>query len=110
MPSSRRIFTSGGGSGSRNLNSSMDMDTSGDDVASTAPPKSLLEPLRALADNWDVDIARDLEAYADRLARVTFTFSGDKSARLNFAEAALVIENLAAFDFEKIYEITSRAG
>jgi HAD superfamily hydrolase (TIGR01509 family) len=40
----------------------------------------------------------------------TIVTPGIYTADHAFAEAALVIENLAAFDFEKIYEITSRAG
>lgn len=40
----------------------------------------------------------------------TVVTPGIYTADHDFGEAALVIENLAAFDFEKIYEITSQAG
>lgn len=46
---------------------------------------SLLQPLRDLADNWNIDIARELEQYIELLEGATFTV-GDGGQRLNFAE------------------------
>ncbi len=49
---------------------------------------SLLQPLRDLADNWNIDIARELEQYIDLLEDATFTV-GDGPQKLNFAEGLL---------------------
>lgn len=49
---------------------------------------SLLQPLRDLADNWNIDIARELEDYIELLEGATFTV-GDGGQRLNFAEGLL---------------------
>jgi hypothetical protein len=70
-------------------------------AAMPVAPRSLLEPLRALADNWDIDIARDLEQYARELSRVTFTLAPG-GARLNFSEAALVIQGSACVYGRKV--------
>lgn len=50
---------------------------------------SLLQPLRDLADNWNIDIARELEQYIELLEGATFTV-GDGGPRLNFAEGLLL--------------------
>ena len=47
----------------------------------------LLAPLRDLSDNWDVDLAGDLNEYLDTLAELEFTFDGGDTT-LNFAEGA----------------------
>jgi hypothetical protein len=51
----------------------------------------LLQPIRDLAANWDIDIAAELEEYLDELDNITFTIEGCGPA-LNFAEAALLIQ------------------
>lgn len=51
----------------------------------------LLQPIRDLAANWDIDIAAELEEYLDELEHLTFTVEGC-SPSLNFAEAALLIQ------------------
>ena len=56
---------------------------------------SLLQPLRDLADNWNIDIARELEQYIDLLEGVTFTV-GDGPQKLNFAEGLLLALFFAA--------------
>ena len=43
---------------------------------------------RELADNWDIDIANDLENYLEELESVSINL-GDGYRNLNFAEAAL---------------------
>lgn len=40
---------------------------------------------RDLADNWNIDIARELEDYLSELEKITFSFDGE-SKSLNFAE------------------------
>ena len=45
----------------------------------------LLAPLRDLSDNWEVDLAGDLNEYLDTLAELEFTFDGGDTT-LNFAE------------------------
>jgi hypothetical protein len=52
----------------------------------------LLQPIRDLAANWDINIAGELEEYLDELEHLTFTIEGDGGPLLNFAEAALLIQ------------------
>ena len=47
---------------------------------------SLLKPIRDLAENWSIDIARELEDYLDELGEIQISFGGDQS--LNFAEGS----------------------
>jgi len=51
----------------------------------------LLQPIRDLAANWDINIAGELEEYLDELEHISFTIEGCGPA-LNFAEAALLIQ------------------
>jgi hypothetical protein len=51
----------------------------------------LLQPIRDLAANWDVNIAAELEEYLEELENLTFTIEGHGPS-LNFAEAALLIQ------------------
>ena len=44
-----------------------------------------------MADNWNIDIAAELEEYLEDLESVVISFDGGKS-NLNFAEAALMIQ------------------
>ena len=46
---------------------------------------------RDLADNWNIDVAAELEEYLEDLESVVISFDGGKS-NLNFAEAALMIQ------------------
>lgn len=46
---------------------------------------------RELADNWNIDVAAELEEYLEDLESVVISFNGGKS-NLNFAEAALMIQ------------------
>jgi hypothetical protein len=52
----------------------------------------LLQPIRDLAANWDINIAGELEEYLDELEHITFTIEGSGGSTLNFAEAALLIQ------------------
>jgi condensin-2 complex subunit H2 len=52
----------------------------------------LLQPIRDLAANWDINIAGELEEYLDELENLTFTIEGCVGPSLNFAEAALLIQ------------------
>eukprot|EP01097_Dermamoeba_algensis_P008974 TRINITY_DN6186_c0_g1_i1.p1 TRINITY_DN6186_c0_g1~~TRINITY_DN6186_c0_g1_i1.p1 ORF type:complete len:622 (-),score=203.35 TRINITY_DN6186_c0_g1_i1:18-1883(-) len=60
----------------------------------------LLQPLKSLAENWNIDIARDLEEYLEELEHITFSFDGVTS--LNFAEAALLIQGSACIYSKKV--------
>lgn len=51
----------------------------------------LLQPIRDLASNWDIDIAAELEEYLEELEGITFAIE-DVGPSLNFAEAALLIQ------------------
>ena len=49
----------------------------------------LLKPLRNLADDWEIDVAHDLEDYLEELSHLQITIDG---LNCNFAEAALLIQ------------------
>ncbi|XP_043093848.1 condensin-2 complex subunit H2 [Puntigrus tetrazona] len=51
----------------------------------------LLQPLRDLTKNWDVDLASQLGEYLEELDQMTISFDGGKTM-MNFAEAALLIQ------------------
>jgi len=61
---------------------------------------SLLKPIRDLAENWSIDIARELEDYLDELGEIQISFGGDQS--LNFAEAALLIQGSVCIYGKKV--------
>ncbi|KAK8797218.1 hypothetical protein WA158_004428 [Blastocystis sp. Blastoise] len=61
----------------------------------------LLKPIRELADNWDINIASDLENYLEDLERLSINL-GDGYQNLNFAEAALVIQGSALVYSKKV--------
>jgi condensin-2 complex subunit H2 len=44
-----------------------------------------------LAQNWNIDVARDLEEYLTELESISISFDGGKT-NVNFAEAALLIQ------------------
>ncbi|CAL5219116.1 g890 [Coccomyxa viridis] len=62
--------------------------------------KHLLQPIRDLAANWDINIANDLEEYLGVLEHLTFSFDGGPN--LNFAEAALLIQGSACVYSKKV--------
>ncbi|RXN17783.1 condensin-2 complex subunit H2-like protein [Labeo rohita] len=51
----------------------------------------LLQPLRDLTKNWDIDLASQLGEYLEELDQMTISFDGGKTM-MNFAEAALLIQ------------------
>lgn len=51
----------------------------------------LLNPIRDLAQNWNIDVARDLEDYLEDLESIEISFDGGVTS-LNFAEAARLIQ------------------
>jgi condensin-2 complex subunit H2 len=54
----------------------------------------LLKPLKDLAENWDIDIASELTGFVDIFDRMSQEIDGP--ATLNFAQAALMIQNSAS--------------
>eukprot|EP00105_Crassostrea_gigas_P006644 XP_011420661.1 PREDICTED: condensin-2 complex subunit H2 [Crassostrea gigas] len=52
---------------------------------------NLLQPIRDLTKNWDVDIASSLEDYLEELDKIVVTFDGGITT-MNFAEAAMLIQ------------------
>jgi hypothetical protein len=71
------------------------MATAGEDPADAELRENrfayLLQPIRDLAANWDIDIAAELEEYLEELEGITFAIE-DCGPSLNFAEAALLIQ------------------
>eukprot|EP01091_Cochliopodium_minus_P014405 TRINITY_DN4885_c0_g1_i1.p1 TRINITY_DN4885_c0_g1~~TRINITY_DN4885_c0_g1_i1.p1 ORF type:complete len:631 (+),score=246.45 TRINITY_DN4885_c0_g1_i1:97-1989(+) len=61
----------------------------------------LLQPIKDLADNWNVDLASELEEYMEDLDKISFSFDG-KGNTLNFAEAALLIQSSANIYSKKV--------
>eukprot|EP00055_Hartaetosiga_balthica_P011821 m.55270 g.55270 ORF g.55270 m.55270 type:complete len:731 (+) comp7746_c0_seq2:246-2438(+) len=62
---------------------------------------SLLKPIRDLAHNWDIDVARELEEYITEIDALEYQFQGSSGA-LNFAEAALLIQGSACVYSRKV--------
>lgn len=52
---------------------------------------ALLQPIRDLEKNWDIDIAGELTDYLEELSHITFEVDG--ICNLDFAEAALVVHS-----------------
>lgn len=61
----------------------------------------LLQPIRELTKNWDVDVASQLNDYLEELDEMCITFDEGKT-RLNFAEAALLIQGSACIYSKKV--------
>ena len=61
----------------------------------------LIQPIRDLAINWDIDIASSLEEYLDELEAIKLTVKGETNG-LNFAEAALLIQGSTAVYSRKV--------
>lgn len=62
--------------------------------------KHLLEPIRDLATNWNIDLASELEDYLHELESVTISFDDGES--INFVEAALLIQGSACVYSKKV--------
>lgn len=61
----------------------------------------LLQPLRDLSANWDINIAHELEDYLEELDGLTFAFDCG-GGTLNFAEAALLIQGTTCVFSKKV--------
>ncbi|XP_072234101.1 condensin-2 complex subunit H2 [Leuresthes tenuis] len=61
----------------------------------------LLQPIRELTKNWDVDVASELNDYLEELDEMCITFDGGKT-QLNFAEAALLIQGSTCIYSKKV--------
>ncbi len=64
--------------------------------------RKFLEPLKDLAQNWNIDVAKDLEEYLHELEGLTVTFGANGASNLNFAEAALLIQGSAVVYSKKV--------
>ncbi|KAK1875336.1 Condensin-2 complex subunit H2 [Dissostichus eleginoides] len=61
----------------------------------------LLQPIRELTKNWEIDVASELNDYLEELDEMCITFDGGR-IRLNFAEAALLIQGSASIYSKKV--------
>lgn len=61
----------------------------------------LLQPIRDLTKNWEVDVASQLGEYLDELDQICISFDGGKTT-MNFAEAALLIQGSACIYSKKV--------
>jgi len=48
----------------------------------------LLQPIRDLAENWNIDLARELEEYISDLEKMKISFDGGQTT-VNFAEGLI---------------------
>ena len=62
---------------------------------------ALLQPIRDLAQNWAIDVARDLEDYLEELEGITGSFDGGVTSHM-FVEAASLIQGSAAIYSRKV--------
>lgn len=62
---------------------------------------SLVQPIKDLAANWDIDIAESLGDYLEELDHLRITLDGGNT-QLNFAEAALLIQGSTAVYSKKV--------
>lgn len=63
--------------------------------------KALIQPIKDIAANWDIDIADSLTEYLEELDNLRISIDGGKS-NLNFAEAALLIQGSTAVYSKKV--------
>ncbi|MFT7799717.1 condensin-2 complex subunit H2, partial [Arapaima gigas] len=61
----------------------------------------LLQPIRDLTKNWEVDVASQLGEYLDELDKICISFDEGKTT-MNFAEAALLIQSYACIYSKKV--------
>ncbi|OWZ23604.1 Condensin-2 complex subunit H2 [Phytophthora megakarya] len=70
----------------------------------------LLQPIRDLSKNWNIDLASELEEYMDKLEHLSIAFDTEDGARIardgdnvmNFAEAALLIQGTSVIYSRKV--------
>ena len=63
--------------------------------------KALIQPIKDIAANWDIDIAESLTEYLEELDHLRISIDGGKN-NLNFAEAALLIQGSTAVYSKKV--------
>eukprot|EP00798_Chlamydomonas_sp_ICE-L_P022300 gene22300-29377_t len=78
-----------------------------DDALRDSKFSHLLKPIRDLAENWNIDVATELEEYLTHLDRTAFSFQGGPT--LDFAEAALVIQSSACVYSKKVEHLHNLA-
>ncbi|NWU15944.1 CNDH2 protein, partial [Cephalopterus ornatus] len=61
----------------------------------------LLQPIRDLTKNWEVDVAAQLEEYLEELDQICISFDNGKTT-MNFTEAALLIQGSACIYSRKV--------
>ncbi|NXI73675.1 CNDH2 protein, partial [Anseranas semipalmata] len=61
----------------------------------------LLQPIRDLTKNWEVDVAAQLGEYLEELDQICISFDGGKTT-MNFIEAALLIQGSACVYSKKV--------
>eukprot|EP00112_Aurelia_sp_Birch-Aquarium-sp1_P003926 Seg1445.7 transcript_id=Seg1445.7/GoldUCD/mRNA.D3Y31 product="Condensin-2 complex subunit H2" protein_id=Seg1445.7/GoldUCD/D3Y31 len=61
----------------------------------------LLKPIRDLNENWNIQLAEELEKYHEEIEGVQISFDGGKTT-LNFAEAAMLIQGSACVYSKKV--------
>nr|XP_048692879.1 condensin-2 complex subunit H2 [Caretta caretta] len=61
----------------------------------------LLQPIRDLTKNWEVDVAAQLGEYLEELDQICISFDGGKTT-MNFIEAALLIQGSACIYSKKV--------
>lgn len=71
----------------------------------------LLQPIRDLSKNWNIDLATELEEYMDKLENLNIAFDpedgasiaeGEGAGVMNFAEAALLIQGTSVIYSRKV--------
>ncbi|ETN14706.1 hypothetical protein PPTG_22183 [Phytophthora nicotianae INRA-310] len=71
----------------------------------------LLQPIRDLSKNWNIDLASELEEYMDKLENLNIAFdpedgasiaNGEEPGVMNFAEAALLIQGTSVIYSRKV--------
>ncbi|KAL4092620.1 hypothetical protein PRIC1_011612 [Phytophthora ramorum] len=70
----------------------------------------LLQPIRDLSKNWNIDLASELEEYMDKLENLSIAFDPEDGASIdrdgdsvmNFAEAALLIQGTSVIYSRKV--------
>ncbi|XP_028307428.1 condensin-2 complex subunit H2 isoform X2 [Gouania willdenowi] len=61
----------------------------------------LLQPIRELTKNWDIDVASELNDYLEELDEMCISLDGGRT-NLNFAEAALLIQGSTCIYSKKV--------
>lgn len=72
----------------------------------------LLQPIRDLSKVWKIEIADELERYVEEVADLVLTNPEDGITKLNFAEAALLIQgstNIYSKKVELLYQLVYQA-